>query len=454
MKKKKIILIIVLILLILLGVLGYMYYATDFLKSDEQLFWKYAVKNSEIAQLFNNDEIINIKNKKVNNSYKIDSSLNIHTKNNVYMVSANTNAKNSSDIFTKIGLKKDNTDIIDCNFIKKNNIVGFKMDELANGYITVKNGNLKSLLQNMGIDNTTNFPDSINFETYSDVLELSQDDVNYITDKYTKLIISDTNKKTIAKVGAAGIKINDKIHTTTSYKIELSENEAKKILVDVFNELSKDSRALNIISTKMKMLNLSDEYSQINYISSKFSNIANNINSLDTSDDELLEIIVYAEKNELVQTSIKIKQEKLIKIVNDKENNKINIKQEILKENLKDKFILSISDVLNKILSQIEEIEISNETKNENNIITNIDVLCKNNITLTYNSNLQVTENIEESNDYDNSKKLVLNDLSKEQLKNLYNILSKNILSIYQDKKAIILNKEQNSIAENNNEVQ
>lgn len=204
----------------------------------------------------------------------------------------------------------------------------------------------------------------------------------------------------------------------------------------------------------MKMLNLSDEYSQINYISSKFSNIANNINSLDTSDDELLEIIVYAEKNELVQTSIKIKQEKLIKIVNDKENNKINIKQEILKENLKDKFKLSISDVLNKILSQIEEIEISNETKNENNIITNIDVLCKNNITLTYNSNLQVTENIEESNDYDNSKKLVLNDLSKEQLKNLYNILSKNILSIYQDKKAIILNKEQNSIAENNNEVQ
>lgn len=199
MKKKKIILIIVLILLILLGVLGYMYYATDFLKSDEQLFWKYAVKNSEIAQLFNNNEIISIKNKKVNNSYKIDSSLNIHTKNNVYMVSANTNAKNSSDIFTKIGLKKDNTDIIDCNFIKKNNIVGFKMDELANGYITVKNGNLKSLLQNMGIDNTTNFPDSINFETYSDVLELSQDDVNYITDKYTKLIISDTNKKNYSK---------------------------------------------------------------------------------------------------------------------------------------------------------------------------------------------------------------------------------------------------------------
>ena len=115
------------------------------------------------------------------------------------MVSANTNAKNSSDVFTKIGLKKDNTDIIDCNFIKKNNIVGFKMDELANGYITVKNGNLKSLLQNMGIDNTTNFPDSINFETYSDVLELSQDDVNYITDKYTKLIISDTNKKNYSK---------------------------------------------------------------------------------------------------------------------------------------------------------------------------------------------------------------------------------------------------------------
>ena len=55
MKKKKVLIVILIILLILIGVIIYFYKTTDFLKTDQQLFWKYAVQNSEISEMFNND---------------------------------------------------------------------------------------------------------------------------------------------------------------------------------------------------------------------------------------------------------------------------------------------------------------------------------------------------------------------------------------------------------------
>ena len=352
--KKKIISIIIVILLILVGVGIFLYLKTDMFKSNQQLFWNYAIKNSEVTELFNNDSVKEIKNKKINNSYKINSKLDINTEDGEYLINSNTNSKNLNDIFTQVEFTKDSENIVDFNLVKKNNVVGLKMDELANGYITLKNSDLKSLAEKIGLENTNSFPDNINWGTYVDILEIQQDDVDYISNKYMKLIINDTNKKNYEKSGSAGIKINDKIHTATTYKMTITENESKKILSDVFNELSKDSRTLNIISSKLKMLNLPSEYTQINYLSEKFTKIKSNIDSLETTDDELLEITVYAEKSELIQTDIKVKDERIIKIVYDKENNKINLKQELLNDNITNKFVLSISDVLNKIVSNVD----------------------------------------------------------------------------------------------------
>lgn len=439
--KKKIISIIIVILLILAGVCIFLYLKTDMFKSNQQLFWNYAIKNNEVADLFNNDSVKEIKNKKINNAYKINSKLDINTDSDEYSVNAITNSKNLNDIFTQVEFTKNSENIVDFNLVKKNNVVGLKMDELANGYITLKNSDLKSLAEKIGLENTNSFPDNINWGTYVDILEIQQDDVEYISNKYMKLIINDTNKKNYEKSGSAGIKINDKIHTATTYKMTITENESKKILSDVFNELSKDSRTLNIISSKLKMLNLPSEYTQINYLSEKFTKIKSNIDSLETTDDELLEITVYAEKSKLIQTDIKVKDERIIKIVYDKENNKIDLKQELLNDNITNKFVLSISDVLNKIVSNVDEMIIDNHvSEDKNTMTTKVNVICKNNITISYNSTTEITNDILTSNDYEESKKIILNDLTKEQLQRLYNAVINNIKGIYQDKKAFISN--------------
>ena len=435
MKKKKLLIIAILVLLIVIGILVYLYKTTDFLKTNQQLFWKYAVQNSEIAEMFNSPGMQEISSKKNTNSYKSTGKIEIVKDNEFYTVDIKTNAKNTNDIFTFVELKKNSNNIVDFNFVKKSNVVGIRLEELANGYITLKNSNLKELANKVGIEDTQKIPDNINISTYMDILEISEEDIQYITEKYTNLIVSDTSMKNYSKGEPMSIRINNQVHTGTAYTISLTENESKKILSDIFLELSKDSRTLNLISSKMKLLNFGTEYTQIDVISNKFLEISNNVNSIQTTDDELIEVTIYVEDSQLLQTNFKIKQDKIIKILYDKENNKINIKQELLNEAQgNNKFILSISDALNHVFEQVQEVNIQNEvSENNTSVTTNIQFICKDNLEINYNSTTEITDNINMSDDYDNSLKIILNDLTENQLNNLYKAVLQVLPSIYEN---------------------
>lgn len=451
MKKKKTLLIIVIVLLVIIGVFVYLYTKTDYLKTNQQLFWKYAVQNSEITELFNNEDIEELKNKKVNSSYTINSNFDVKVKNETFAVTSKTSAKNSNDIITSVDFSKNSNSIIDFNLVKKSNVVGLKMDELANGYITLKNSNLKELAQKIGIEETGKIPDNINWGTYIDLLEISEQDTEYITEKYMNLIVADTELKNYKNDGSVGVKINDKIHTANSYKISLTENESKKILSDIFVNLSEDSRTLNLISSKLKILNLPSEYTQISNISNKFLEISNNIKSIDTTDDEFIEITIYVENSKLIQTNIKIGQDKLIKVVYDKDNNTIDIKQELLNDNTIDnKFILSISDALNKICNMVQEVKIVNEISEDNTMLsTKVDIYCKDDIDINYKSVTQISDTVEVNSDYENSNKIILNELTEKQLKNLYKAIIESVPSIYQNIKSNLINENTSSNSDN-----
>lgn len=451
MKKKKTLMIIVIVLLIIIGIIAFIFFKTDYLKTNQQIFWKYAVENTEIANLFNNEDIDEIKNKKASSSYTISSDLSIETESGNYKVNSITNAKNSNDSLTKVSVSKDDTDIIDFNLVKQSNLVGFKMDELANGYITLKNSNLKQLAQNVGIENTEKIPDNINWATYIDVLEMSSEDIDYIANKYVSLIAHDTNFNNYSKE-EAGIKIDDELHNATGYTLTLTENESKEILSDVFYELSEDSRTLNLFTSKMKLLNLPSEYTQISEVSNKCVEIAKNIEAAEATDEEFMQITVFVEENKLIQTNIKIKDEKIIKIVYNEEGNKINIKQELISKN-STKFVLTISELFNKALNEVEEINITNEvSEDKNSMTTNFEILCDGKTKITYKSTTQICENVEDNADYENSTKIVLNDLSETQLKNLYSAVKNLLPKIYKSKKALITgeNIQEEATTENN----
>lgn len=439
MKKKKTLMIIIIILLIIIGVAAFIFFKTDYFKTNQQVFWKYAVENKEITKVFNNENIDEVKNKKMTSPYTINSDFSIKTESNNYKINASTNAKDSNNTLTKVNFSKNDSNIIDFNLVKQSNLVGFKMDELANGYITLKNSNLKELAQNIGIEDTKKIPDNINWATYIDVLEISDEDVDYITNKYVSLIAHSTGLKNYSKE-QSGIKIDNQIHAATGYTLTLTENESKQILSEVFYALSEDSRTLNLVTSKMKLLNLPTEYTQINEISNKCVETAKKIENMETTDDEFLQITIFVKENKVIQTNIKIKNEKIIKIVYDAENSKINIKQELINESKNStRFAITISAILDKMLDEIQEINIINNVSDDKNTLTtNVEILCDDKVTIRYNSTTQICETVEDNSDYNDSTKIVLNDLSETQLKNLYDAIKQLLPKIYEEKKALI----------------
>ena len=172
--------------------------------------------------------------------------------------------------------------------------------------------------------------------------------------------------------------------------------------------------------------------------------MAEKIDSIETTDEKLLEITAYVENKELIQTNIKIKDDRIIKIRCDKQNNKINIKQEFMNKNpFSGMFIISISQYLNEIVNNIQEINIINETSNEEKSInTSFYLLFLDHSKIEYNSKTKILDSLEKNQDFDNSNKIVLNELNAEKLNKLYNAIIKGVKDIYNEKKNIIVNSE------------
>lgn len=431
--KKKVLIGLIIFLLVTGTILFLVFKYTNLLLTKKQIFWKYAIKNGEIAQLFNSDEMKEFRQKKSNNSYKQSSKIKVYDDNDIYQITSETNAKNSSDMYTYAVLEKNSEKIIDAKCVKKSNLFGVKIDELADGYITIKNNNLKDLATKMGIQDVELIPDSINSCNYLELLEISDDDASYMSKKYSKLLMSKTSGKNYEKLENTQIKIANEVYDVQAYRFTLSENEMKDLSTTFCKTLSEDSRTLNLISTKMKLANFPDKYTSINYLSDKCVEISNRIDSIKTTDEEFIQITVYINGQDLIQTDVKFRDENLVKIIYNKKENSLSIQQDLL--NRSNKFILSISDALDYALSKVKSVTVKTQvTDDKNKVITNVDIQCENNLNISYEAETEITDKIIDKDDYESSKKVILNDLSQEKLEYLFKALVETAKSIYSEK--------------------
>lgn len=445
--KKKIIIILLIILLCVAGALIYLFNFTDIFKSNEQLFWKYFSQNDEVSELISNDSIKKINQEKSSKSYVKSSKLEIKQDDDTYTINLNSNAINANNVYTDFEVIKNSNEVAKLKFVKKNNIVGIKMDELADGYIAVKSNRLKEVAQVVGVVDSSMVPENINTINAFDFFDVSKEDRDYIITKYGNIISGKTNSNNYKKIDEIKIKINDKFYDVKGYQLTLSEKETKEILTSIFEELSKDSNALNIISSKLKIMNIPEKYSSVNNLSNKFSEISSEINRASTSDDEYMRIIVYVNNNKLIQTNIEFANGEKVIVNYSKDNNNFKIYKkhdeqtvdEVLdvaqsKEN-QYKFINAISNNLYNIIDNIDEISVSvNVSEEYSEIISNLDILSRDNKQINYKSSTKITNDIEINDDFDNSKKIILNDLNQPKLKQIYQLLTNNIGEIYKEK--------------------
>lgn len=457
-KSKKVLIIILIILLVLLtigGIFAYLYIKTDMFKTNEQLFWKYMSKNTEISDIL----FAKTDSKNEKQSYTQKAKLEFETENkememlnNIVLNSETIYNSNTNKAYSQLLINFKQAELFKFECLKNGNTYAIRNDEIANGYIAVENNELKQLAQNIGVD-SNNIPNQIKNVDFSKISEITNEEKQHIIDTYSKVIknnIGEDKYKKIENAELANIKADGKV---TAYAVSLTEKEYQKLKIDILETLKTDSITLNLIVNKMKVLNLPENYASINELNSKIGELIEQLKTEQVLEEEYLTVTVYACDGETLNTQIKIGDKTTIDIACIKEESKIIINQ--------------TSTENNNILGSLEKITIINKnTSEEEYFMLNIEDSEKEALSVEIkkeklNSGYKKTASVnmfgitakytEENSsevlkDIPNIKEstnINLNSLEKEKLNILLNKLQQRINTIIEEKKKMIYNVEQ-----------
>ena len=171
----RLIIILVILIIVLGGVFAYLYFSTDLLKTNEQLFFKYLVQVIDMKDGFVDSQLPAYFEKKKTSKYedsgKLDLDIDISgMEEEALQVINDFNIEYSGQIDNTNRKNEQNITINysdSVNFPIKykyaNETLGLQTDYISGKYIGIENSNLKEMAEKFGMDTTENFPDTINF---------------------------------------------------------------------------------------------------------------------------------------------------------------------------------------------------------------------------------------------------------------------------------------------------
>lgn len=243
----RIILILIIFILILGGVFAYLYFGTDLLKTNGQLFFKYLGQMVDIQDGFIDSQLIEYTNKKYTGKYedsgKFSVDMNIDGINSEILDTVNNfNIEYSGRIDNTS--RKNEQDIVinyaeDVNFPIKykyaNETLGLQTDYVSSKYIGIENRNLKEFAEKFGVTDTTDIPDSIDFFNNTNnqqMITFTEEERKQLKDSYQTILEEKLAEKTFTKVEE---------NNTANYSVELTNQELKELLVTLLETLKNDT---------------------------------------------------------------------------------------------------------------------------------------------------------------------------------------------------------------------
>lgn len=282
------------------------------------------------------------------------------------------------------------------------------------------------MAQNYQIANAENVPDTINFEEYNDLLQITEEQEEHLKDTYMPIILNNISKEQYIKNEeqiSLDFETDNYTYNTNSYELRLSEETLKNILTSTLNTLRTDTETLMLISNKLKSMGLGDSYSNTDTISTQIEELLSQIESIKL--EESLDIIVYEYEGELIRTIIDI--DGKIKITYDRidglENLIIDIEKGIVQNIIENNRIdTNINESFNNNNVEDENEEVIdlnnfNSTSNQNNI-TRI-IISKERLDLNTVNKLQI---IPDNNKIEENINIILNisDLQNNSINNTF----------------------------------
>lgn len=319
MKNKKLIIIpIILIILLVLGAgaSAIIYFQTDLFKSPKQLFFKYLGKSIDFDKEFDYDRFLAEYKEKTEKSYtsngELTASLNYKESENILSNNDNStslnvakqteetlaNLKNSLSN-TKIQYSQESiptkqkyhmsikpiykdTEITNLELLSSDDNYGVKCTDLYDKYIYIENNNLKAFASKFGLNSSmiNIIPDKIHKINPYELLYVSPEIRNQISEKYTKLLDKKLTKDMFTTQKNVSISVNDENIQANSYTLTLNGEQTYDILVSFLQELKEDDVTLDLIIQKIEQSGMKESFeTSFNSSSSSYSLNTNSNNT-------------------------------------------------------------------------------------------------------------------------------------------------------------------------------
>ena len=265
MKNKKALIVIIVLLIILVvcgGAFAYVYFATDLLKSNSQMFSKYGTMlDMELYNFFYDENIKTYYTNKSANNYENTGVLRVKSGGNTDInADLNLTFKGATDVDNdnfeqEITINYSDSEKFAFKLVKNNQMIALGSNEIANKYVGIKNENLDEFSNKLGIDEEMKVPNNIKLNKSS----ITVQNIKSLVTKYIGKLAGQLSESNFTK------------NNNTSYTLTIEKDNLKNIMIYCLNEAKNDSEII-------EMLGMSDD------ISTYQDNIDQEIDNLNEQD--------------------------------------------------------------------------------------------------------------------------------------------------------------------------
>lgn len=403
--KKKILLVVVLVVLLLGAGVAYAYFATDFFKTEKEMFLSYLLDDKMTAE---EEKIAQYFEKKESTSHTYsgeagmtvngmeDEGIDMLNGSNITFEGATKPAQKLTELELTANLATGvNVPIM---FKRDGETYGIQTNLLDERYIAVRNENLKELAEMFGLD-TTNVPDKIEIENTT----FTDEEIKTLKEKYVGILSDNLEEELFSK---------EKVDKQTIITLSMGEEK----FVEVFTKILETLRNDEIILNKLPVGYDKETFqSSIDEILSDIDGVANPENKV--------EIKLYVENKSMNMLEVKLYE-------GDKNTVNIVISSEVAGNDLVVEMTMKVQDD-----DQIAEISAKVQYKNIltlDNVEESIQVkMLSEGTTEDIDLSVDFTNTVKfeerEIENFNETNSIILNDATEEDMMNLLTAIYSNL---------------------------
>ena len=446
MKNKKLklkIIIIVTIISIIAIVIALLFLFTDIFRTKKGAFFRYLKMTESGLELLNITDYNDYEELKETMPYIRNGEMIVQTSSNIadssimdklkLNLQAKTNNQQEKPNYN-ITINSGNTELFNLSLARDKKDYAFYSPQISLKYIGVKNENLQEISD--AITPNIYIPNEIMEIKIDKLLEVSNVERKHIEEYYN--ILKNTSPDTAYLKENEKIKIDEKDYNTVAYTLSLSGKESADVQMNILSKITQDSIMMDFITSKFKLLNLSEEYTDINTLNVSMLKKIEDLR-LHPENAEEIKITVNEYRQKNIKTTININgkvfsiihleedgEEKLI-LGNDDKSFEIGKKE-------KEYTLFKYSYIKDEIKKSITIKYHQEGTISDNNISNVMEITTENGIkkvTYLYKDTISFTNDIGAIETFDENNLAVINTFSKEDIKTFMKDLKATINYVY-----------------------